>query len=87
MYLFVKHNRLLEAAELAQEMISAMLGAGNEYFSFKHAIAVTNPEMCLPVNTLDLLLHGLRLNADSDIEYKQVGRKNGDSLFEWLFEK
>ncbi|XP_017480292.1 PREDICTED: nuclear pore complex protein Nup160 homolog isoform X3 [Rhagoletis zephyria] len=72
LYLFVKHNRLIEAAELAQEMISAMLGAGSEYFSFKHAIAVTNQEMCLPVNTLDLLLHGLRLNADSDIEYKQV---------------
>ncbi|XP_053950472.1 nuclear pore complex protein Nup160 homolog [Anastrepha ludens] len=72
LYLFVKHNRLLEAAELAHEMISAMLGAGSEYFSFKHAIAVTNQEMCLPVNTLDLLLHGLKLNANSDIEYKQV---------------
>uniref|UniRef100_W8B7B0 Nuclear pore complex protein Nup160 n=1 Tax=Ceratitis capitata TaxID=7213 RepID=W8B7B0_CERCA len=72
LYLFVKHSRLLEAAELAQEMINAMLGAGSEYFSFKHSIAVTNQEMCLPVNTLDLLLHGLRLNADSDIEYKQV---------------
>ncbi|XP_014087607.2 nuclear pore complex protein Nup160 homolog [Bactrocera oleae] len=72
LYLFVKHNRLLEAAELAQEMINAMLGAGSEYFSFKHAIAITNPEMCLPVNTLDLLLHGLRLNADTDIAYKQV---------------
>lgn len=44
LYLYVKHNRLLEAAELAQEMLSAMLGAGSEYFSFKHSIAVTNPK-------------------------------------------
>lgn len=71
---------MLEAAELAQEMINAMLGAGSEYFSFKHAIAITNPEMCLPVNTLDLLLHGLRLNADTDIEYKQVRGQNGNRL-------
>ncbi|XP_067639989.1 nuclear pore complex protein Nup160 homolog [Eurosta solidaginis] len=72
LHLFVKHSRLLEAAELAREMISAMLGAGSEYFSFKHAIAVTNQDMCMPVNTLDLLLYGLRLNADADIEYKQM---------------
>lgn len=71
LYLYVKHNRLLEAAELAQEMLSAMLGAGSEYFSFKHSIAVTNPEMCLPLNTLDLLLHGLKIN-DEDIEYKHA---------------
>uniref|UniRef100_A0A1B0B1N7 Uncharacterized protein n=1 Tax=Glossina palpalis gambiensis TaxID=67801 RepID=A0A1B0B1N7_9MUSC len=69
--LFVKHNRLLEAAELAQEMLSAFLGAGSEYFNFKFSLTVTNPELCLPVNTLDLLLHGLRLN-DEDTEYKKV---------------
>uniref|UniRef100_A0A1I8PEF6 Nuclear pore complex protein Nup160 homolog n=1 Tax=Stomoxys calcitrans TaxID=35570 RepID=A0A1I8PEF6_STOCA len=83
LHLFVKHNRLLEAAELAQEMLSAMLGAGSEYFSFKHSIAVTNPEMCLPLNTLDLLLHGLKVNAE-DIEYKQAQVELEEKLHKYI---
>ncbi|XP_037936413.1 nuclear pore complex protein Nup160 homolog isoform X2 [Teleopsis dalmanni] len=71
LYLYVKHSRLLEAAELGKEFISAMLGAGSEYFSCKHSIAVTNAEMCLPLNTLDLLLHGLKLN-ENNVEYKEA---------------
>uniref|UniRef100_A0A1A9W7W3 Nuclear pore complex protein Nup160 homolog n=1 Tax=Glossina brevipalpis TaxID=37001 RepID=A0A1A9W7W3_9MUSC len=69
--LYVKHNRLLEAAELSQEMLSAFLGAGREYFSFKFSMTVSNPELCLPLNTLDLLLHGLQINGE-DTEYRKA---------------
>lgn len=83
LYLYVKHNRILEAAALAQEMLSAMLGAGSEYFSFKHSIAVTNPVMCLPVNTIDLLLHGLEINGE-DIEYRQAQADLEDLLRKYI---
>lgn len=68
---FVKYNRLLEATELAQEMLSAMLGAGSSYFSFKHPITVRTAEQLLPVNILDILLECLKANSEI-VEYKQV---------------
>lgn len=83
LHLYVKHNRLLEASELAQDMISAMLGAGSEYFSFRHSIAVTNPEMSLPLTSIDLLLHGLQLNND-DIEYRQAQVELEDKLNKYI---
>ncbi|KNC28976.1 putative nuclear pore complex protein Nup160 [Lucilia cuprina] len=83
LHLYVRHNRLLEAAELAQEMLSAMLGAGSEYFSFKHSIAVTNPELTLPLNSIDLLLHGLKLNGE-DIEYRQAHAELEDKLHKYI---
>ncbi|XP_017855131.1 nuclear pore complex protein Nup160 homolog [Drosophila busckii] len=70
LYLLVKHNRLLEASELACEMISAMLGAGSEYFDFKHSLTVTNPQLAFPINTIDLLMHGLKLNGAQQTEYQ-----------------
>ncbi|KAH8413093.1 hypothetical protein KR009_007873 [Drosophila setifemur] len=73
--LFVKHNRLLEAADLAIEIICAMLGAGSEYFEFKHSVNVTNPQLSFPVNTIDLLLHALKVNASEDIEYELAHTK------------
>lgn len=69
----MKYNRLLEATELAREMISAMLGAGSSYFSFKHPITVRTAEQRLPVNILDVLLESLRANNEI-VEYKQVHR-------------
>lgn len=53
-------------------MIRAMLGVGSEYFSFKHPIGLKNTELCLPVSSLDLLLDGLKVNSENDIDYKQV---------------
>jgi len=70
--LFVKHNRLLEAADLGCEMIAGMLGAGSEYFDFKHSVNVTNPQLSFPINTIDLLLHALKINGKEDIEYEMV---------------
>lgn len=72
LHLYVKHNRLLEAADLACEMIGAMLGAGSEYFDFKHSVNVTNPQLSFPINTIDLLLHGLQVNGKQHIEYEMV---------------
>lgn len=72
LHLYVKHNRLLEAADLACEMIGAMLGAGSEYFDFKYSVNVTNPQLSFPINTIDLLLHGLQVNGKQHIEYEMV---------------
>ncbi|KAH8391371.1 hypothetical protein KR200_004591 [Drosophila serrata] len=72
LHLFVKHNRLLEAADLGHEMIGGMLGAGCEYFDFKHSVNVTNPQLAFPINTIDLLLHALKVNSKEDIEYKMA---------------
>ncbi|EDW76015.1 uncharacterized protein Dwil_GK14894 [Drosophila willistoni] len=70
--LFVKHNRLIEAADLACEMISAMLGAGSEYFDFEHSVNVKNPQLAFPINTIDLLLHCLRENSKEHIDYEMA---------------
>lgn len=69
--LYIKHGRLVEASDLAKEYISAMMQTGGEYFGLKHAIHSTTPAMCFPVNTIDILLHNLNLNAAHDQEYKE----------------
>ncbi|SPP79478.1 nuclear pore complex protein Nup160 homolog [Drosophila guanche] len=68
--LYVKHNRLLEAADMASEMICAMLGAGSEYFDFQQSINVTTPQLAFPINTIDLLLHALKVNGKEQSEYE-----------------
>ncbi|KAH8276417.1 hypothetical protein KR018_005700 [Drosophila ironensis] len=82
--LFVKHNRLLEASELAIEMICAMLGAGSEYFEFQHSVNVTSPQLALPLNTIDLLLHALKLNAKQDIEYEVAHLKLEEQVLRYV---
>ncbi|EDW88051.1 nuclear pore complex protein Nup160 homolog [Drosophila yakuba] len=72
LHLYVKHNRLLEAADLGCEMIAGMLGAGSEYFEFKHSVNVTNPQLSFPINTIDLLLHSLKINGKEDMDYEMA---------------
>lgn len=72
LHLLVKHNRLLEAADLGCEIIAGMLGAGSEYFEFKHAVNIANPQLCFPISTIDLLLHGLKINGKDDLDYEMV---------------
>ncbi|KAH8416814.1 hypothetical protein KR222_005997, partial [Zaprionus bogoriensis] len=84
LYLFVKHNRLLEAADLACEMIAAMLGAGSEYFDFKYSVNVSNPQMSFPINTIDLLLHGLQVNGKQDIEYEMAHIKLEEEVARYI---
>ncbi|KAH8248893.1 hypothetical protein KR032_004033 [Drosophila birchii] len=84
LHLFVKHNRLLEAADLGNEMIGGMLGAGCEYFDFGHSVNVTNPQLAFPINTIDLLLHALKVNAKEDIEYKMASIKLEDQVRRYI---
>ncbi|XP_041449734.1 nuclear pore complex protein Nup160 homolog [Drosophila obscura] len=70
LHLYVRHNRLLEAADMASEMICAMLGAGSEYFDFQQSINVTTPQLAFPINTMDLLLHALKVNGKEHSEYE-----------------
>lgn len=67
--LYVSHGRLIEATDLAKEYIAAMMASGGEYFGLKNALHATLPALCLPVNTIDSLLHNLRLNSTEDAEY------------------
>lgn len=69
--LYVKNGRLMEASDLAKEYISAMMATGGEYFGLTHAMHLTTPPMCFPVNTIDTLLHSLHLNAAHDHEYQE----------------
>lgn len=69
--LYVNHGRLLEATQLAIEYISAMMRAGGEYFGLKNSLNVTQPALCFPINTIDLLMYGLEINSKSDNEYQQ----------------
>lgn len=67
--LYVSHGRLIEATALAKEYIAAMTASGGEYFGLKNALHATLPALCLPVNTIDSLLHNLSLNSTEDAEY------------------
>lgn len=67
--LFVSHGRLIEACDFAKEYIAAMTASGGEYFGLKNALHATLPALCLPVNTIDSLLHNLSLNSTEDAEY------------------
>lgn len=67
--LYVSHGRLIEATDLAKEYIAAMTASGGEYFGLKNALHATLPALCLPVNTIDSLLHNLSLNSTEDAEY------------------
>lgn len=82
--LFVKHNRLLEAADLGCEMIAGMLGAGSEYFDFKHSVNVTNPQLSFPINTIDLLLHALKINGKEDIDYEMAHVKLEEEVHRYI---
>lgn len=69
LYLFVSSGRLIEATDLAIEYIKAMLGQGFEYFGLRNALHSTKPALCFPINTIDLLLYGLKINSGEDEEY------------------
>lgn len=67
--LYVSHGRLIEATDLAKEFIAAMTNSGGEYFGLKNAMHATLPALCFPTNTIDSLLHNLKLNSSEDDEY------------------
>lgn len=70
LYLFLQYGRLDEAAELAIDYVRAFLGYGSEIFGFKYFLAKTLPSF--PVNTMDLLLHQLKVHGHKDPICKEV---------------
>ncbi|CRL04413.1 CLUMA_CG017499, isoform A [Clunio marinus] len=64
LYLYLQYGRLDEAAELAVEYVRAFLGSGSELFGFKYYVAKTLPSF--PINTMDLLLHQLKVHGRKD---------------------
>jgi len=66
----VSYGRLIEATDLTKEYITAMLNSGIEYFDIKNYLSKNSPPLCLPVNTIDLLLLLLKENGGNDNEYK-----------------
>lgn len=69
--LYVSYGRLIEAAQLATEYIWAMIRTGGEYFGLTSSLQSIGPALCFPVNAVDLLLYGLKINAKHDHEYQQ----------------
>lgn len=82
--LYVTHGRLVEATDLAKEYIAAMTNTGGEYFGLKNALHATFPALCFPVNTVDSLLHNLKLNSDEDTEYAECHKELSDVVDNYL---
>lgn len=75
LHVFVTNGRLIEATGLAVEFIRAMIEGGVEYFGLRNKLESISPPLCLPIQTLDLLLYGLKLNVKNDNEndeYQEV---------------
>lgn len=70
LYLYLQYGRLDEAAELAIDYVRAFLGYGSEIFGFKSCIAKSLPSF--PVNTIDLLLHHLKVHGNRDTTCQEV---------------
>lgn len=64
LYLYLQYGRLDEAAELAVDFVRAYLGYGSEVFGFKYYVAKSLPSF--PVNTIDMLLHQLKIHGPKD---------------------
>lgn len=82
--LFVSHGRLIEATSLAKEYIAAMTNTGGEYFGLKNAMHAQSPALCLPVNTIDTLLHNLELNSNEDEEYAECHEELSNTVNNYL---
>lgn len=82
--LYVSHGRLVEATSLAKEYIAAMTNTGSEYFGLKNCMHSTLPALCFPVNTIDSLLHNLKLNSEEDVEYEQCHNELSDAVKNYL---
>ncbi|XP_055326409.1 nuclear pore complex protein Nup160 homolog isoform X2 [Sitodiplosis mosellana] len=82
--LYVTHGRLVEATDLAKEYIAAMTNTGGEYFGLKNALHATTSALCFPVNTVDSLLHNLKLNSDEDAEYAECHKELSNVVNNYL---
>ena len=69
--LYLCHGYLEDAATLASEYISAVMGLGKEYFGLHEALNAKSAPVWLPYNALDQLLLELRDHSDDPV-YKAV---------------
>ena len=81
--LYVAHGRLVEATDLANEYISAMIGTGGEYFGLENPLHATLPPLCFPINTIDSLIYNLELNAKDD-EYNDCLKDLQKSVYRYI---
>ena len=72
MHVYISHGFLEDAARLASEFISAVLGTGKEYFGLETSLNPQNAPVWLPYNTIDTILLELRDHQHDDRVYKQV---------------
>ena len=72
MHVYISHGFLEDAARLACEFISAVLGTGKEYFGLESSLNPQNAPVWLPYNTIDTILLELRDHQHDDRVYKQV---------------
>lgn len=72
LYLYLQFGRLDEAADLAIDYVRAYIGTGSEIFGFKYYVAKTLPSF--PINTIDLLLHQLKIHGQNDRVCQEVRR-------------
>lgn len=73
LYLYLQYGRLDEASELAIDFVRAYLGYGSEIFGFKSYVEKTHPSF--PINTMDLLLHQLKVHGEKDKICQEVSLK------------
>lgn len=70
LYLYLQYGRLDDASELAIDYVRAFMGYGSEIFGFKHYVEKTLPSF--PINTIDLLLHQLKIHGQKDKVCQEV---------------
>jgi len=84
LYLYLQYGRLDEAAELAIDYVRAFVGYGSEIFGFKHYVAKTLPSF--PINTMDLLLHQLKIHGQNDPVCQENYQLLKESIDKYLME-
>ena len=72
MHVYISHGYLEDAARLAVEYISAVLGTGKEYFGLENSLNPHSAPVWLPYNTIDVILLELRDHQNDDKVYKEV---------------
>nr|XP_018896125.1 PREDICTED: nuclear pore complex protein Nup160 homolog [Bemisia tabaci] len=68
--LYLNYGDLKQASTLACDLLLAALGCGTEHFSLAGPLVVASPSLCLPIETIDLLL--LELSHHNKDEAKDL---------------
>ncbi|XP_066602662.1 nuclear pore complex protein Nup160 homolog [Prorops nasuta] len=83
--IMLKAGRILEASEFAVDYVKSVLGTGKNNSSIENILVATAPPVCLPINTLEVLLFELECASKEDsifIENYQELKKTMDKYVE-----